>query len=81
MSQDHRNHDIADCVVNALERYFQDLDGAKPVSIYDMVVKSVERPMLDRVMREANGNQSRAAEMLGINRNTLRKKLVEFQLL
>jgi Fis family transcriptional regulator len=73
--------DIAACVVGALERYFRDLDGEKPTGIYDMVMKSVERPMLETVLRQAGGNQSQAAEMLGINRNTLRKKLTEFQLI
>jgi Fis family transcriptional regulator len=46
-----------------------------------MVMKSVERPMLEMVLHQAGGNQSQAAEMLGINRNTLRKKLNEFQLI
>src|SRR5262249_48890718 len=65
--------EIADCVRRSLERYFKDLDGAKPRAIYDMVMKNVERPMLEIVLDRAAGNQSVAAEMLGINRNTLRK--------
>ena len=67
--------EISDCVRRSLERYFKDLDGAKPRSIYDMVLKNVERPMLEAVLDHADGNQSIAAEMLGINRNTLRKKI------
>ncbi len=67
--------EIADCIRRALERYFTDLDGAKPRAIYDMVVKHVERPMLEIVLDRAAGNQTIAAEMLGINRNTLRKKI------
>ena len=67
--------EIADCVRRSLERYFKDLDGAKPRAIYDMVLKNVERPMLEIVLDRAAGNQSEAAEMLGINRNTLRKKI------
>ena len=70
----HTN-EIADCVRRSLERYFKDLDGAKPRAIYDMVVKNVERPMLEIVLDRAEGNQTTAAEMLGINRNTLRKKI------
>ena len=62
-------------VVSSLERYFDDLEGTQPSSIYEMVIEAVERPMLEVVMREAHGNQLRASEMLGINRNTLRKKL------
>ena len=69
------NNEIADCVRKSLERYFKDLDGAKPRSVYDMVLKNVERPMLEAVLDHAEGNQTIAAEMLGINRNTLRKKI------
>ena len=74
-------HDLGKCVVNALEQYFRDLDGEKPAAIYDMVLRNIERPMLEIVMREADGNQTIAADMLGINRNTLRRKLVEHKLL
>jgi Fis family transcriptional regulator len=77
----NREHDISACVFSALETYFVDLDGEKPAGIYEMVLKSVERPMLEIVLRQAGGNQTLAAEMLGINRNTLRKKLVDYRLL
>jgi Fis family transcriptional regulator, factor for inversion stimulation protein len=70
-----QTNEIADCVRRSLERYFKDLDGAKPRTIYDMVLKNVERPMLEIVLLQAEGNQTIAAEMLGINRNTLRKKI------
>jgi Fis family transcriptional regulator len=73
--------DISACVLGALEQYFRDLDGEKPTAIYDMVLKSVERPMLEVVLAKAGGNQTLASDMLGINRNTLRKKLTEHQLL
>ena len=74
-------HDLAQCITDSLEQYFRDLDGEKPAAIYDMVLKSVERPMLEVVLAKAGSNQTLAAEMLGINRNTLRKKLTEHQLL
>ena len=74
-------HDLGQCVINALEQYFRDLDGEQPGAIYDMVLKSVEKPMLEVVLAKAGTNQTLAAEMLGINRNTLRKKLTEHQLL
>jgi Fis family transcriptional regulator, factor for inversion stimulation protein len=64
-----------------LERYFTDLEGESPSAVYDMVITAVERPMLEIVMRRADGNQCRASEMLGINRNTLRKKLTSHGLL
>jgi len=70
-----QTNEIADCVRRSLERYFKDLDGAKPRAIYDMVLKNVERPMLELVLDRAEGNQSIAVQMLGINRNTLRKKI------
>ncbi|MBW7902311.1 MAG: Fis family transcriptional regulator [Rhodocyclaceae bacterium] len=76
-----RSNDISACVAGALEKYFRDLDGEMPCAIYDMVLKNVEKPMLEVVLQQAGGNQTLAAEMLGINRNTLRKKLTEYQLL
>jgi len=74
-------NEIADCVRRTLNRYFRDLDGETPCAIYDMVLKNVEQSMLETVMRHAEGNQTVAAEMLGINRNTLRRKLNEHELL
>ena len=74
-------NDISSCVEAALNTYFRNLDGEKPRGVYDMVLKCVERPMLAVVMRQAEGKQTLAAEMLGINRNTLRKKLSEHGLL
>jgi Fis family transcriptional regulator len=68
-------HDIAACVRGALEAYFKDLDGEPPHAVYDLLLNCVEKPMLEYVMNQAGGNQSRAAEILGLNRNTLRKKL------
>ena len=75
------NSDIADCVRRSLNRYFRDLEGEMPGGIYDMVIKSVERSMFETIMHHADGNQTIAADMLGINRNTLRRKLTEFELL
>ena len=58
-----------------LDRYFNDLSGEKPNDVYNMVIHSVEKPLLLYIMNLAEGNQSKAAEILGLNRNTLRKKL------
>lgn len=74
------SNDIGDCVRRTLNRYFRDLDGETPHAIYDMVIGCVERPMLEVVMKQAAGNQSVAAEMLGISRSTLRRKLTEHQI-
>lgn len=70
-----RKAPLAPCVKQSLERYFHDLNGEKTSGIYDMVIAEVERPLLEIVMRHVKSNQSKAAAMLGINRNTLRKKL------
>ena len=72
---------IEECVRDNLEAYFRDLRGVEPTAMYDMILKVVERPLFETVMEHAEGNQSRAAEWLGINRNTLRRKLVEHRLI
>ena len=66
---------IEECVKKSLERYFRDLGGEQAHDVYEMVMLTVEKPVLEVVMTQASGNQSVAAEILGINRNTLRKKL------
>jgi Fis family transcriptional regulator len=72
---------IADVITSSLESYFRDLEGQPAAQVYEMVIHAVERPLLEVVMREAQGNQLRASEILGINRNTLRKKLLAHGLL
>jgi Fis family transcriptional regulator, factor for inversion stimulation protein len=72
-----RENELSLTVRKMMKQYFKDLDGEKPSDIYDMVVRCVEKPLLEVVMFQAQGNQTRAAELLGINRNTLRKKLQE----
>ena len=79
MSANHSN--VEECERESLLRYFQDLDGETPDGMYDMLVRLVEKPLLEVVMRQADNNQSRAAEWLGLNRNTLRKKLTLHNLL
>jgi Fis family transcriptional regulator, factor for inversion stimulation protein len=75
-----RKH-IEACVRDSLEQYFKDLHGAEPHSLHDLVMGAVEKPLLEVVMNQAEGNQSKAAEWLGINRNTLRRKLIDHKLL
>jgi Fis family transcriptional regulator len=77
MSKKH----IEECVRSSLEQYFKDLRGTEPHAVHDMVINAVEKPMLDVVMRQAEGNQSKAAQWLGINRNTLRRKLLDHKLI
>ncbi|MEO6625693.1 MAG: Fis family transcriptional regulator [Burkholderiaceae bacterium] len=72
---------IEECVRASLDGYFKDLRGTEPEGLYDMMVRVLEKPLLEVVMRQADHNQSRAAQWLGLNRNTLRKKLLEHRLL
>jgi Fis family transcriptional regulator len=74
------NQDLAACVKNALDEYFKDLDGQPPHAVYEMVLQCIERPLLEYVLNRAEGNQSKAAQILGLNRNTLRKKLKQYNL-
>jgi Fis family transcriptional regulator len=80
-AKDMSKESIQEVVQKSLEDYFNDLGEQKPTNIYDMMVLTVEKPVLEVVMSRADGNQSHAAQMLGINRNTLRKKLQEHGLL
>jgi Fis family transcriptional regulator, factor for inversion stimulation protein len=68
-------NEIARCVRRTLDGYFQDLDGEKPAAIYTMVMSCVEKPLIEVVLQRVGGNQTVAAELLGMNRNTLRKKI------
>ncbi len=72
---------IEECVRTSLEAYLTDLRGTEPDRMYDLLVHVVEKPLLEVVMRHADNNQSKAAQWLGLNRNTLRKKLIEHKLM
>lgn len=74
------NLTLANSVEKELERYFEQLDGAKTCDLYDLVLAEVERPLLCVVMKHVNQNQSRAADLLGLSRGTLRKKLKTYGL-
>ena len=73
-------NEMARMVRKAIDGYFKDLDGEKASGVYDMVIHCVEKPLLESVLHRVKGNQTHAAEMLGINRNTLQKKLKEYGL-
>jgi Fis family transcriptional regulator len=69
-------NEVARHVRKAMDDYFRDLDGEEPsCAVYDMVMNCVEKPLIETVLHHAGGNQTRAAELLGLNRNTLRKKI------
>lgn len=77
MSKKH----IDDCIRGSVEQYFKDLRGTEPDALHAMIIDAVERPLLEVVMKHADGNQSRAADWLGINRNTLRRKLLDHRII
>ena len=75
------SNEICRSVERSLDEYFRRLDGEVPTGVYDMVIGHVERAMLRSVMGRAKGNQTQAAELLGVNRNTLRAKLAKYELI
>ena len=72
------SNEIGRSVEKSLDEYFRKLDGEAPHGIYDMVIGTVERSMLAAILHRAGGNQTHAADMLGLNRNTLRTKLSKY---
>ncbi|MBT7963523.1 MAG: DNA-binding transcriptional regulator Fis [Porticoccaceae bacterium] len=74
-------HSLRVSVADAMQRYFDDLDGQSTVNLYDLVLAEVEAPLLTAVMAYTRQNQSKASEILGLNRGTLRKKLKQYDLL
>lgn len=75
-----KENEIASCIRKAIGGYFNDLDGEKPGYLYSMVIQSVEKPLIEIAIQHTKGNQTQAAELLGINRNTLRQKMKQFQI-
>ena len=71
-------NEIGKTVEQSLDEYFRKLDGEPPHGIYQMVITHVERAVIVSVMARVNGNQTQAADMLGMNRNTLRTKLAKY---
>ena len=71
---------IYDAVKSSIKRYLHELEGTEPNEMYAMVLSQIEQPLLETVLEHTGGNQSRAAEYLGLNRGTLRKKLRTYDL-
>jgi len=76
-----QTHALRHCVERAMEEYFSHLDGQSCTDLYQLVLQEVEDPLLTAVMKYTRNNQSKASEMLGLNRGTLRKKLKLYDLL
>jgi Fis family transcriptional regulator len=75
------SNDIGRSVEKSLDEYFRRLEGETPTGVYDMVIGHVERALLVSIMDRANGNQTQAADILGMNRNTLRSKLTKYKII
>ena len=73
-------NEIARCVRNAVEEYFNDLDGEKPHAIHEMVMCSVEKPLIEMLMKQAGGNQTRAGQLLRLSRDQIRYRIEKFGL-
>ena len=75
------SNEIGRSIERSLDEYFRKLDGEPPHGVYDMVIGHVERALLASMLERAQGNQTQAADMLGMNRNTLRAKLAKYHLI
>jgi len=71
---------LSHAVKHSIRRYLYELDGTQPSNMYDLVLRQIEQPLFEAILEHTKGNQSRAAEMLGLNRGTLRKKLRSYNL-
>ena len=72
--------ELSNSVKISLDQYFKDLDGQTPHAIYDMVLACVEKPLIEYTLQYTGGNQSKTADILGLNRNTLRKKMQQYNI-
>lgn len=72
---------LHDAVTRAVRNYLNELDGQATTGFYELVLSQVEAPLLREVMQHTRNNQTRASDMLGLNRGTLRKKLKQYNLL
>ena len=78
--KERRKKSIHYCVESALNLYFEDMEGHDPSDLYELIISQTEEPMLKIVLKQTQGNITRSAEILGINRATLRKKLKKYAL-
>ena len=78
---ERRNQPIRQCITHSLQIYFANLNGHSPAGLYELVLSEVERPLFEAVLAQTGGNLSKAAQILGLNRNTLRTRLKKYSLI
>lgn len=78
---ERRNQPIRQCIAHSLQIYFANLNGHSPAGLYELVLSEVERPLFEAVLAQTGGNLSKAAQILGLNRNTLRARLKKYELI
>ncbi len=71
---------LSESVSDALDKYFKDLDGHEPANLYDLIISQVEKPLIESVIENSRGNISRAAQILGLNRATLRNRMQKYSI-
>jgi len=76
----HNARPLCESVRESLSSYFKELNGHEPTALYELVLKEIEQPLLEVVMQKTEGNITKAANVLGLNRGTLRKKLKKYGL-
>jgi Fis family transcriptional regulator, factor for inversion stimulation protein len=79
-SPESKNKCLGDNVRDAVEKYFKDMDGHEPDDLHELIMSQVEKPLIESVIDNARGNISRAAQLLGLNRGTLRNRMQKYGL-
>ncbi|OGT78078.1 MAG: hypothetical protein A3J35_05775 [Gammaproteobacteria bacterium RIFCSPLOWO2_02_FULL_52_10] len=79
-TQNYKADGLSENVRVAMEKYFADLDGHQPSDLYELVLEQIEKPLFEVVMQHTRGNMRRASELLGLNRGTLRNRLIKYGL-
>ncbi|WP_178863676.1 helix-turn-helix domain-containing protein [Thiomicrorhabdus cannonii] len=81
MTTRKNEHSLSEQVTLTLENYFETLQDESCCGLYDLVIQQVEKPLIEFVLNKTEHNQSKSAQILGINRNTLRKKMQQYDLI
>ena len=79
-TQNVKTNGLSESVREAIEKYFEDLDGHPSNDLYELVMTQIEKPLFETVMNHTRGNMSKASELLGLNRGTLRNRLIKYGL-